>query len=110
MDTVDVVVVVVEDAIGFVSFLLLLLLLVLVLVFLFLLLVLLLDDVNQPTAVDVTTLPKLRGAGGGFWEELILDLVVNVGMVWTRSDGWVTAAYVVFVDSSLLVVWRRRLL
>ena len=65
---------------------------------------------NQPTAVDVTTLPKLRGAGGGFWEELILDLVVNVGMVWTRSDGWVTAAYVVFVDSSLLVVWRRRLL
>ena len=74
VDVVVVVVVVVEDAIGFVSFLLLLLLLVLVLVFLFLLLVLLLDDVNQPTAVDVTTLPKLRGAGGGFLEELIIRL------------------------------------
>ena len=85
VDVVVVVVVVVEDAIGFVSFLLLLLLLVLVLVFLFLLLVLLLDDVNQPTAVDVTTLPKLRGAGGGFLEELI-----RLGGKWLELlSGWV---------------------
>ena len=76
VDTVVDVVVVVEDAIGFVSFLLLLLLL---------LLVLLLDDVNQPTAVDVTTLPKLRGAGGGFLEELI-----RLGGKWLELlSGWV---------------------
>jgi hypothetical protein len=34
-------------------------------------LLVLVEDVNQPTAVDVMTLPKLRGAGGGF-EGLIL--------------------------------------
>ena len=73
VDTVVVVVVVVvEDAIGFVSFLLLVL-------------VLLLDDVNQPAAVDVTTLPKLRGAGGGFLEELI-----RLGGKWLELlSGWV---------------------
>ena len=87
VDTVvDVVVVVVEDAIGFVSFRLLVLVLVL-------LVLLLLDDVNQPTAVDVTTLPKLRGAGGGFLEELIR----LGGKCWIscRMGWWV--AYVVFV-------------
>ena len=87
VDTVVDVVVVVEDAIGFVSFRLLVLLLVLLVLLLLVLvvLVLLLDDVNQPTAVDVTTLPKLRGAGGGFLEELI-----RLGGKWLELlSGWV---------------------
>jgi ribosomal protein L14 len=51
-------------------------------------------DVNQPAAVVETTLPKLRGAGGGLDELIVGGCESCLSVRWARwMDGWMERYY-----------------